>query len=580
MAAEEVQRRSALTITTRLIGLVKPLAPFMVLAICFGVIGYLCAIFLTIIAGYALAGILAGTTPAARLGIEAITDPTPYFVALVVLGIARGVLHYVEQYCNHYIAFRLLALIRHKVFAQLRRLSPAKLEGRGKGNLIALITSDIELLEVFYAHTISPIAIALIVCIVMTGFIGSQSLVAGIIAVCAYLVVGVAIPMRIGRAGSQPGLRFRNAFGELNSFLLDSLRGAEETIQYGQGSERLQRLNARSRDLSEKQGELNVLEMSQRSLSNLAILGFSLLVLFACIWQYLEGAISFSSALVATIAMMGSFGPVLALSSLSNSLTQTLASGDRVLNLLEEDPAVEEVTDGQRVAFTGAALDTVTFSYGRRQAEDGAGNDALDPPETILQDFSLEVHAHKVTGIHGPSGCGKSTLLKLLMRFWDADTGTVRISGTDVRELDTAGLRDLESYVTQETWLFSGSIEDNIRIGSIHATHEQVVEAAKKASLHEFIMRLPNGYDTQIGELGDTLSGGERQRIGVARAFLHDAPLLLLDEPTSNLDSLNEGVILKSLREVADQKTVVLVSHRLSTLNFADRIVEMPRRRS
>ena len=479
---------------------------------------------------------------------------------LIVLAILRGVLHYGEQYCNHFIAFKLLAIIRHKVFASLRRLCPAKLEGRDKGNLISIITSDIELLEVFYAHTISPIAIAILTSLIMILFIGAQYAPAGILALLGYIVVGVVIPVRNGKKGAEEGMQFRNSFGELNSFILDSLRGLDETIQYDKGEERMKQIDDRSRELGLMQKKLNRHEAVQGSLTNMAILLFSFGMLFFMLWKYERGIVSFDNMLITVIAMMGSFGPVTALSNLSNNLNQTLASGERVLSLLEEEPQIEEVAEKEQTIFAGAKAEHVDFAYEEEQ---------------ILEDYSIELPKGKVVGIHGASGSGKSTLLKLLMRFWDADQGDIRISGKDIREINTKDLRDMESYVTQETYLFHDSIANNIAVGRPGASREEIIEAAKKASIHKFIMTLPNGYDTEVGELGDTLSGGEKQRIGIARAFLHDAPFMLLDEPTSNLDSLNEGIILKSLHESRGDKTVVLVSHRKSTMNVTDVIYEM-----
>ncbi|MDD6482225.1 MAG: ABC transporter ATP-binding protein [Lachnospiraceae bacterium] len=515
---EKRERRSGFLIMKQLIVLVKPLLPVMCAAIFFGVIGYLCAIFLTILTGYGILGL------------------RPVFVVLLLLAVSRGIFHYIEQYCNHFIAFKLLAIIRHKVFAALRRLCPAKLEGRQKGNLISIITSDIELLEVFYAHTISPIAIAFFTSLIMVLFIGHFDAGAGLIAMCGYLVVGVVIPLLKGRAGAETGMKFRNAFGNLNSFVLDSLRGLE--------------------GLSKLEGE-------QRGLTNLMVLLFSFLVLFYMIFRMQSGNATFEELLLVVISMMGSFGPVIALSNLSNNLNQTLASGERVLRLLEEQPAVEEIADDGNSAtsdFTGAETEQVTFAY---------------ESETILADFSMKLEAGKIVGIHGASGSGKSTLLKLLMRFWDPNKGTVRISGENIKTIQTKKLRNMESYVTQETHLFHDSIANNIAIGKPGAGRDEIIEAAKKASIHDFIMSLPKGYDTEVGELGDTLSGGEKQRIGIARAFLHDAPFLLLDEPTSNLDALNEGIILKSLHDECNYKTVVLVSHRKSTMNIAEQVFEM-----
>ena len=566
------KRRSAIQIMGSLIGLVKPLLHIMLAAIILGTLGYLCAIFLTILAGQVIVyGLLTGVAgmnvPVDNMWLV-LTPVKMIITVLIVIAVLRGILHYVEQYCNHFIAFKLLAIIRHKVFAALRKLCPAKLEGRDKGNLISIITTDIELLEVFYAHTISPIAIATLTSIIMVIFIGRYHWLAGVLALAAYLIVGVAIPMWNGKRGSQKGMEFRTNFGELNSFVLDSLRGLDETIQYGQGEKRKEQMSERSKNLAGMQESLSKMEGSQRSFTNMVILLASFGMLALTIWLYDKGAMGFEGILTCTIAMMGSFGPVVALSSLSNNLNQTLASGERVLSLLEETPLVEEIpgdvetsgVESMEYEFKGAEAENVTFAYGE---------------EVILDNYSLKLQPGKITGIHGASGSGKSTLLKLLMRFWDVQDGSVSVDGTDVRKIPTKHLRDMESYVTQETHLFHDSIANNIAIAKPGASREEIMEAAKKASIHDFIMTLSKGYDTEVGELGDTLSGGEKQRIGIARAFLHECPLILLDEPTSNLDSLNEGIILKSLKESAKKKTVVLVSHRVSTMNVADVVYEM-----
>ena len=594
------KRRSALQIMGSLIGLVKPLLHIMLAAIILGTLGYLCAIFLTILAGQVIIhGLLTGgagmIVPVNNMWLV-FTPVKTIITVMIVIAVLRGILHYVEQYCNHFIAFKLLAIIRHKVFAALRKLCPAKLEGRDKGNLISIITTDIELLEVFYAHTISPIAIATLTSIIMVIFIGRYHWMAGVLALAAYLIVGVAIPMWNGKRGSQKGMEFRTNFGELNSFVLDSLRGLDETIQYGQGEKRKEQMSERSKNLAGMQESLSKMEGSQRSFTNMVILLASFGMLALTIWLYDKGAMGFEGILTCTIAMMGSFGPVVALSSLSNNLNQTLASGERVLSLLEETPLVEEIpgdvetsgAESMEHEFTGAEAENVTFAYkmngseGDRQgeparagrclgAEDGLGHDN----EVILDNYSLKLQPGKITGIHGASGSGKSTLLKLLMRFWDVQDGSVSVDGTDVRKIPTKHLRNMESYVTQETHLFHDSIANNIAIAKPGASREEIIEAAKKASIHDFITTLSKGYDTEVGELGDTLSGGEKQRIGIARAFLHECPLILLDEPTSNLDSLNEGIILKSLKESAKKKTVALVSHRVSTMNVADVVYEM-----
>ena len=576
------RRRSALKIMGSLIGLVKPLIHIMILAVLLGTAGYLCAIFLTILAGQILIqglGHAAGTQGAMSQGLFAGMTPQNLFVLMIVLAVARGILHYAEQYCNHFIAFKLLAIIRHKVFAALRRLCPAKLEGRDKGNLISIITTDIELLEVFYAHTISPAAIAALTSFMMVFFMGSYHVGAGIFALCAYLIVGIFIPLWNGSRGGNTGMEFRAKFGELNSYVLDSLRGLDETIQYGQGKNRERQMEEKSAELIKKQKKLSRMEGGQRSVTNLVILLASFGMLFFMLYLYGKQTVDLDGVVICTIAMMGSFGPVIALSNLSSNLNQTLASGERVLSVLEEKPQVEEIYEGEKdlhelgkeqentfhkgsaqMLFAGAEASHVTFSY---------------EEEEILRNYSVKIPAGKIVGIHGASGSGKSTLLKLLMRFWDADSGEVSVNGANVRRIPTRSLRDTESYVTQETHLFHDSIANNIAVGKPGASRQEIMEAAKKASVHDFIMSLPKGYDTEVGELGDTLSGGEKQRIGIARAFLHDAPFILMDEPTSNLDSLNEGIILKSLREEADKKTVVLVSHRKSTMNVADVMYEM-----
>lgn len=599
------ERRSAIKIMGQLMLLVRPLLHIMLAAILLGTLGYLCAIFLTILAVQILIhGIQAGDWS----GVESVSSSISngffsqfstavFCIMLVVLAVLRGVLHYAEQYCNHYIAFKLLAIIRHKVFAALRRLCPAKLEGRDKGNLISILTTDIELLEVFYAHTISPIAIAVCTSVIMVVFISSYHIYAGMFALAAYAVVGAVIPLWNGKHGGKQGMEFRTAFGELNSFVLDSLYGLDETIQYGQGTMRNRQMQERSKHLGTMQGELNRMEGKQRAFTNLSILVSSFGMMFLSVYLYQKGQVGFDGLLTCTISMMGSFGPAVALSSLSNNLNQTLASGERVLSILEEEPLVEEImeeadknsryhdsnstvdSDGENKKcdnvggkvclkntnkiqreFTGAEVKHVTFAY---------------EEEVILDNYSLSIPPGKIIGIHGASGSGKSTMLKLLMRFWDVDQGKVLVSGENVKKIPTKFLRDTEGYVTQETHLFHDSIANNIAIGKKSATREEIMEAAKKASIHAFIMTLPQKYDTEVGELGDTLSGGEKQRIGIARAFLHDAPFLLLDEPTSNLDSLNEGVILKSLKEECDTKTVLLVSHRKSTMTVADTVYEM-----
>lgn len=546
-----MKRRSGIQIMGKLIGLIRSLMHVMAAAIFLGVIGYLCAIFLTVLAGVGILQVM---------GIWQGTSLLTVFVGLAVIAVLRGILHYGEQACNHYIAFKLLALIRHKVFAVLRKLCPAKLDGRDKGNLISIITTDIELLEVFYAHTISPIAIAFLTSLIMEIFFFRYHVLIGLFALVGYLAIGVWMPMWNSRRGSEKGMEFRTRFGDLNSFVLDSLRGLDETIQYGCGEQRKEQMEHKSVELDAKQKEMKKLEGTQRGGTNVLILIFSFGMLFLTTWLNQQGKIGFDAVLLCTILMMSSFGPVVALSSLSNNLMQTLASGERVLSLLEEEPQIEEVSGQAATEFADITCENIDFSYEEEQ---------------ILKDYSISIPKGSRIGIHGKSGSGKSTLLKLLMRFYDADSGVIRMGDRRLSGINTKELRDMESYVTQETCLFHDSIANNIGIAKPGASRKEIIEAAKKASLHEFIESLPNGYDTLVGELGDTLSGGEKQRIGVARAFLHDAPLLLLDEPTSNLDSLNESIILRSLKKMGRDKTVILVSHRESTMAVAEKVYQM-----
>lgn len=536
-------KRTGFQVMSRLLRLVKPLIGYMIVAIIMGTIGHLSATFITILGGYAIANVL-------NQGIRA--DFGLCFTLIAIFALIRGILRYAEQACNHFIAFKLLALIRDKVFAALRRLCPAKLEGRDRGDLISVITSDIELLEVFYAHTISPICIAFLFGMIMVLFIGTFHWALGLLAASAYLVVGILLPMLTFHFSGNDGQHFRNRSGALSSFVLDSLRGLPEIIQFGQGAERMEAMNRHTDALSHDEEQLKRTAGINTAVTGATILIFDLIMLFLS--AVLCG---FEGCLLATFALMSSFGPVVALSSLGATLQNTFAAGNRVLDILDETPLVEEVSGQEATAFTGAAAQHVKFSY-----ED----------EAILDDFSVSIPENSIVGITGRSGSGKSTFLKLLMRFWQVQQGQIQISGKNIDNVNTADLRAMESFVTQDTHLFHDSIRNNLRIANLSATDEQIIAACKKASVHEFIMTLPQGYDTQVGELGDTLSGGERQRLGLARAFLHDAPFLLLDEPTSNLDSLNEAVILRSLHEERAGKTVILVSHRSSTMGIADTV--------
>lgn len=546
-APVEPTRRSHLSVMLRLVGLVRPLAPWMALAVVLGVLGFGAAIFLTVFGVYALVD-LAGFPQTVGYGAA---------LALVaVCGVARGPLRYGEQLCNHYLAFKLLALVRDRVFAALRRLAPAKLEGRDKGDLVSLVTGDIELLEVFYAHTLSPAIIAFVVSAGMTAFVATISPALGLLALASYLLVGVAVPYASSKASGMGGRELREGLGGMNAFVLDSLRGLRETLQFGRAAERSRELDERMDELARAEARLKGRGALAMSLTNGLVLALDVAMVLASGALCLSGAIAPDGALVATAALMSSFGPVIAVANLGSTLQQTLASGGRVLELLDERPQTEEVDDGVDLGtFSGAAVRRVDFSYGGYP---------------VLDDVSLRIEPGSVVHLSGRSGSGKSTLCKLLMRFWDATRGVVEVSGTDVRRANTASLRETQGYMTQETHLFAGTIGENILLAKPSASPEELAEACRKAALSGLIERLPRGLDTPVGELGETLSGGERQRIGLARVFLHDAPFVLLDEPTSNLDSLNEAAVLRALSEGRGDKTVVLVSHRASTAAIAD----------
>ncbi len=546
-----MKKQNKTLILFRMLKLVKPLSGFMILAVVLGTLGFLAAEFIPILGGEA---ILMG------IGIQTKLSWGTLVFLLISFAVLRAVLRFSEQRTNHYIAFTLLAIIRDRVFKALRRLCPAKLEGRDKGDLISLITSDVELLEVFYAHTISPICIAVVSETVMCLFIGSFHPLLGGVAMISFLLVGVVLPMIISKRSGTTGDELRAQSGQLSAHMLESIREIDDTLQYSYGEKRLKEISVKTNALSERQSILSKLTGTNMAIANMLILISDITMLLVCILLYRSGQIGFDGFLIPMIALMSSFGPVTALAALGTTLQSTVASGARVLEIIDEEPETEEITGKTHAVFTEAQVKNITFAY--------AG-------ENVLNGVSLEIPKEKIIGIVGKSGCGKSTLLKLLMRFWNVGKGEIDISERNIGEINTSDLRDMESYMTQETLLFKDTIANNVRIGKLDASDEEVMEACKKASVHSFIMTLPKGYETEVGELGSTLSGGERQRIGLARAFLHNSPFMLLDEPTSNLDSLNEAVILKSLKEEAKEKAVMLVSHRESTTRIADSVLTM-----
>ena len=582
MQREEKKRaRSGVKVMAGLIGMIKPLLPFMFAAILMGCAGNLMAAFITILGGFGVRQVL---------GLYQGMTLSHIFSLIAVFAVLRGILRYAEQASNHYIAFKLLAQIRHKVFAALRRLCPAKLDGSEKGNLISIITSDIELLEVFYAHTISPIAIAILTSGFMVWFIGRIHPAAGALAAVFYLTVGAVIPIVNGKRGAENGRIYRDSFGKLNTVVLDNLYGLDEILQYGQQEKRLREMNSQTEQLEQKNQKLKMAENTQRIVTDGVILIAGVLMAAVCGYLAEQGTVSADQAMVAVIAMISSFGPTAALSALSNNLQHTLASGNRVLDILEEEPLVEDVLGGSTVCEGDISCEHVSFAYKSALTKEGqkgaqaefTKEDKVEiqaeykkSPNGVLENFDHVFAEHKIHGILGKSGCGKSTLLKLLMRFYETSEGDICYGKTNIGEISTTALRSSISYVTQETFLFEDTIENNIKVAKEDAAREEVVAAAKKAALHEFILSLPDGYDTKLAELGDSVSGGERQRIGIARAFLHDGDMIFLDEPTSNIDSLNEGIILRSLDREKENKTILLVSHRKSTMAIADDVVAM-----
>ena len=538
-----VPNMSTIQIFSRLIQLVFPLTGFMICAILMGVAGFLCAIFIPVLSSMVLVN-------------NSLFSFNTIVILLFVCAVLRGILRYAEQACNHYIAFKLLARIRNQVFGALRRLCPAKLEVKDKGSLISLITSDIELLEVFYAHTISPICIAFVTSLVCMMIQMQFGWIYGLYSLFAYVVVGVALPIYISKKSRHIGIEYRKEAGNLNNYVLESMRGLKESMQYMDTDNRLLGLNKRTSILATREKELKHFQAKTISLTNLCVV---LLSLGLCLIHVSLNS-SIQSTIVSSVLQISSFGPVIALANLGSTLSQTIGAGQRVISLLDETPMVEEVVNGNEAKFNKLDISNVDFAYDEEQ---------------ILKNMNLSIRENEVIGIQGKSGSGKSTLLKLLMRFWNVSKGKILVDRIDIKGLNTSNLRKNEGYVTQETILFHDTIENNLRVAKQDATVEEIEVACKKANIHEYIQSLPNGYKTMVEELGSSLSGGERQRMGLARMFLHDSKLVLLDEPTSNLDSLNEGVILKSIYEERKDKTIVFVSHRESTLSHCDRVIHM-----
>ena len=543
-------RKNGFVVMGHLLKLVTPLAHIMAFTITMGTLGFLAAIFIMVLGAMGLVNLLNFDTHLSFSGI---------LTALIVLAVARGALRYLEQMSGHYIAFKLLALLRDKVFSSLRRLAFVKLQDKQAGQLVSLVTNDIELLEVFYAHTIAPIMIAFFTSAILLLIFGHLSGWFVVVALAAYLTVGVILPIITTKLAREDGRRYRELVGEMNDFFLDSVRGMKEIQLFGYAKQRLDEIQQRSQKIDTAFERIKDQEAKVRVYTEVAVSAFNIIMLFTGLILFSLDKIDFSAFLIGVILLMSSYGPVIALSNLSSNLLQTLASGERVLSLLAEEPELKDVESAVDLKDVSRIdVENVSFAYGEEQ---------------ILSDVSLSVKKGEILGIHGRSGSGKSTLLKLLMRFYDPKSGSIKINGESLPNINTRSLRDNMAYITQQTYIFNETIEENIRLARRDATLEEIMEAAKKASIHDFILSLPEGYQTKMTELGGNLSDGEKQRIGIARAFLHNAPIILLDEPTSNLDSLNEAMILKSLLNVKAEKLIILVSHRQSTMAICDQVI-------
>lgn len=543
-------RKNGFVVMGHLLKLVTPLAHIMAFTITMGTLGFLAAIFIMVLGATGLVNLLNFDTHLSFSGI---------LTALIVLAVARGALRYLEQMSGHYIAFKLLALLRDKVFSSLRRLAFVKLQDKQAGQLVSLVTNDIELLEVFYAHTIAPIMIAFFTSAILLLVFAQLSSWFVLVALAAYLTVGVILPIITTKLAREDGRRYRELVGEMNDFFLDSVRGMKEIQLFGYAKQRLDEIQQRSQKIDMAFERIKDQEAKVRVYTEVAVSVFNIIMLFTGLILFSLDKIDFSAFLIGVILLMSSYGPVIALSNLSSNLLQTLASGERVLSLLAEEPELKDVESAVDLKDVSRIdVENVNFAYGEEQ---------------ILSDVSLSVKKGEILGIHGRSGSGKSTLLKLLMRFYDPKSGSIKINGETLPNINTCSLRDNMAYITQQTYIFNETIEENIRLARRDATLEEIMEAAKKASIHDFILSLPQGYQTKMTELGGNLSDGEKQRIGIARAFLHNAPIILLDEPTSNLDSLNEAMILKSLLDVKAEKLIILVSHRQSTMAICDQVI-------
>lgn len=532
-------KQNSFKIMYKLLFLIKKLWILMFMAIIFGSIGHLLAISIPF------------------LGVVLITNPElKNFIIkfLIFAGIFRGIFRYLEQALNHELAFRVLASLRDIVFGKLRDLAPAKLDSKDRGTLISLLTGDIEHLEVFFAHTISPIGIAIIVNGIVLFIMYQINPIFMLISLVAYTLIGVVVPIYFSKKSRKIGLKYRDALGKTHSFILESVMGLQDIKQFSMQANKTKELKDLSDELNTSQSLMGRFTENNLNVVDIILIASNFLFIVYAFSTKME----MQTLLVGLTLNTSSFGPVIALANLANNMFHTLASGERVLNLLEEKPMIIETENDELIKFEEAVFDSVSFKY---------------KDQFILDEFNLEINKSEILGIKGKSGSGKSTLIKLLMRYYDPDKGNIKISGQDLKEIDANNLKNIQALMSQSTDLFQMSIKDNLKIARPQASDDEIIEAAKMAGIHEFISKLDQGYETNIKEFGSSLSSGEIQRLALARLFLKDSDLLLLDEPTSNLDSLNEALILNNLSKYSKDKTILITSHRLSTLNITDRLI-------
>ena len=552
-------RQSGLKIMASLIVLLVSLSYIMIIASINGTLGMVLA------SGVTLAGASAVAKALFDFFNIGVAINFPYWALItitVVCGVLRGLLRYIEQYSNHFIAFKLLAVLRDKVFKALRRLAPAKLEGKKKGSIISMITSDVETLEVFYAHTLSPICIAILYSLITFLFVGFvSSFILASVALFAYLVIGVILPLLFSKLLKKPGVEYRNTFSSFNAYFLDSIKGVKEIVMNNATDERIKEVEKRDDLLLKETAKIKKYTSLSSAITEMMVTFFILVSLATGILLSLYKALEINLMLIGVVAIFGSFGPVIALSALPSNLNQTFASGDRVLKLLNEKPLVNEIKNGKDFEFDNLSVTHLNFSYLK--------------DESVLNDINLNVKKGDIIGIKGDSGSGKSTLLKLLLRFYEVDDEMIKYNSISINNINSSSLKDNVTMVSQSTYLFDDTILNNLKIAKSDATEEEIYEACKKASIHDFIMSLPEKYNSRVGQLGEAISAGEKQRIGLARAFLRNSSLILLDEPTSNVDSINEGIILSSLKAYSKDKTIILVSHRESTMSICSSVYKM-----